>query len=44
MGLWDLRDAGNGDLARTETPLVARYRDLIAAGAPGKPAAVSPAA
>ncbi len=33
MGLWDLRDDGNGELERVPTPLVDRYRDLVAAGA-----------
>jgi beta-glucosidase len=33
MGLWDLRGP---DLDRTETRLVGRFRDVVAAGAPGR--------
>jgi beta-glucosidase len=32
MGLWDLRESG-GALERVPTPLVARYRELVAGGA-----------
>ena len=33
MGLWDLRPDGRGGYDRIETPLVARYRRYVAAGA-----------
>jgi beta-glucosidase len=32
MGLWDLRDDGAGVLERRATPLVDRYREIVAAG------------
>ncbi|HVJ17423.1 MAG TPA: family 1 glycosylhydrolase [Polyangiaceae bacterium] len=32
MGLWDLRDDGQGELERVPTPLVDQFRDLVAAG------------
>lgn len=35
MGFWDLRPDGAGTLERVETPLADRYRDIVAAGAPG---------
>lgn len=44
MGLWDLRDSGDGDLARVPTRLVERYRDLVRGGAPMEQPAVSSAA
>jgi beta-glucosidase len=34
MGLWDLRDDGNGTLERRPTRLIDRYRRLVAAGEP----------
>jgi beta-glucosidase len=41
MGLWDLQGP---ELERVETRLVARFRELVAAGAPGELQAVSSAA
>jgi beta-glucosidase/6-phospho-beta-glucosidase/beta-galactosidase len=35
MGFWDLHPDGHGTLERVETPLVGRYREIVAAGAPG---------